>query len=401
MRILKNRLIIKVIQNIGLTVLTLIIILSIIELYFKLFSPQILNYTTKGMLILDADCGFRPSSNFTGVQSHPEYVVNIKTNSLGLRNKEIELSKKQNEFRIVVLGDSFTFGYGVEGDQTYVYFLNEFLKKYSPFNSSNSNMNVETINCGVGAYGTKKEIKFYEKYCRELNPDLVILGFYVGNDLFDNSEIDPMTISDGLLIKTRSLDDYQKEKNKIFSLNLFLNRFHITHFIKNRISGYEEKKVIIPVEEWYKNQFYHRLSLLLTNSLQSVSKEMEDTLNLLKAFDKSLKSRGVRFVVLLIPFKEQVINLRQEKVKEAILKKTYHLKEEDFDFFLPQKRLKDYFKKNAIPVCDVAPGFVKSRQNRNLYYKEDDHWTVDGHKLTAEILHRFLLRNSTIFNQSQ
>ena len=46
--------------------------------------------------------------------------ITIKINSLGWRDREISLEKQEDTFRIVALGDSITFGWGVELNETYI-----------------------------------------------------------------------------------------------------------------------------------------------------------------------------------------------------------------------------------------------------------------------------------------
>ena len=47
-----------------------------------------------------------------------EFDHKVRTNNLGLRGKDIFLEKQENVFRILMLGDSMTFGWGVEDEQT-------------------------------------------------------------------------------------------------------------------------------------------------------------------------------------------------------------------------------------------------------------------------------------------
>ena len=69
--------------------------------------------------------------------------ITIRINSLGWRDREISLEKKEDTFRIVALGDSITFGWGVELHETYVKQLETILKK------QNSYKNYEVINISI------------------------------------------------------------------------------------------------------------------------------------------------------------------------------------------------------------------------------------------------------------
>ncbi|MDQ3699149.1 MAG: SGNH/GDSL hydrolase family protein [Gemmatimonadota bacterium] len=73
--------------------------------------------------------------------------------------------------RVLVLGDSFTFGVGVDDGATYPQRVEDRLSAWC------GPGRVEVINGGVGGYGTSHELVFFERYGRPLAPDVVVLGF--------------------------------------------------------------------------------------------------------------------------------------------------------------------------------------------------------------------------------
>ncbi|MCZ6643032.1 MAG: GDSL-type esterase/lipase family protein [Gammaproteobacteria bacterium] len=76
-------------------------------------------------------------------------------------------AKKSNNKRIVAVGDSFTFGIGVELEKTYVKQLESTLKK------------VEVLNLGVGSYNFWHYLEVLDNRVVGLEPDLVLIGFYL------------------------------------------------------------------------------------------------------------------------------------------------------------------------------------------------------------------------------
>jgi lysophospholipase L1-like esterase len=93
------------------------------------------------------------------------------TNSRGLRGAELR-PKQPNERRILVLGDSFAYGFGVSSQETFAARLEE-------------KLGVRVINAGVPGFGTAQELAFFERYADEIAPDVVVLQFF-GNDYSDN-----------------------------------------------------------------------------------------------------------------------------------------------------------------------------------------------------------------------
>jgi len=124
-----------------------VIILISGELFLRFFIPQL----TYSRFLQLAGNYYAPSEsntytlqkNFKGVQLSQEFpgrLVKTTTNSLGLRGKEITLEKPSGYKRILVLGDSFTFGLYVSDEETYPAVLEKLL--------TGQGHKVEVINAG-------------------------------------------------------------------------------------------------------------------------------------------------------------------------------------------------------------------------------------------------------------
>ena len=105
--------------------------------------------------------------------------VPIRTNSLGLRSPEVTLAKPPDTFRILVLGDSVTFGWSLRGEDTYASQLASLLATLRP------NQRVEVINAGVSGYGTWQELRWLQETGLTLDPDVIIVQVHL-NDAADN-----------------------------------------------------------------------------------------------------------------------------------------------------------------------------------------------------------------------
>ena len=101
--------------------------------------------------------------------------ADLRTDSLGLRNKREGYFKDEETFRIVCLGASPTFGWGVEYEDTYPYRLEKLLKK-------RMGKKIEVINAANIGYTSYQGLVFLNKEIDNLNPDLITVS-YVLNDL--------------------------------------------------------------------------------------------------------------------------------------------------------------------------------------------------------------------------
>ena len=89
----------------------------------------------------------------------------LSTNSKGIRGPEYSYDKAPGKKRILILGDSFTFGDEVSDAQTYPHYLQTLLP------------DSEFINLGVHGYGHDQMLLYLEEEGLRYHPDLVILGF--------------------------------------------------------------------------------------------------------------------------------------------------------------------------------------------------------------------------------
>ena len=98
----------------------------------------------------------------------------LSTNSRGLRgSREYTYEKPDGVIRIVVIGDSFTFGHEVADDETFSHYLAEMLP------------GIEVLNLGVHGYGHGQMLLYLKEEGVKYDPDVVLLG-YIDQDVERN-----------------------------------------------------------------------------------------------------------------------------------------------------------------------------------------------------------------------
>lgn len=104
-----------------------------------------------------------------------EFTFTSTTSSQGLRNPEVIIPKPKGTFRILALGDSFTWGWGVNLQDTWVKKLEAKLRE--------KNASVEVINAGVYGTSLTSQLAICEDYADRFDVDMILVGFYGTDDL--------------------------------------------------------------------------------------------------------------------------------------------------------------------------------------------------------------------------
>ena len=112
----------------------------------------------------DSSKGWLSKPNLRDMKVFDNKVLN--TNTKGVRGiNEYSYTKDPNKTRILVLGDSYTFGEEVSDNETYSYYLQQLLP------------NTEVINLGIHGYGHDQMLIYLREEGIKYKPDIIILGF--------------------------------------------------------------------------------------------------------------------------------------------------------------------------------------------------------------------------------
>lgn len=99
----------------------------------------------------------------------------MRTNSIGFRGPEIGDKQDGGPFRVLVLGDSVAFGWGVDDEVT-------FLRRFESDWNGKHERKIEICNAGHLVYDTTQQLALLREQGLALKPDLVLL-VYVVNDI--------------------------------------------------------------------------------------------------------------------------------------------------------------------------------------------------------------------------
>ena len=127
---------------------------------------------SREMFIDKGILGYRMLPNSKGLDQEREISFIIETNSNGLRDIDYDYDIPKGRRRIIVVGDSFTFGYGVDNQYTYPKVLERELNKYG---------RAEVINAGMLSNSLAQDMHCLKEALQHYRADIALLGLHGGD----------------------------------------------------------------------------------------------------------------------------------------------------------------------------------------------------------------------------
>jgi len=124
-----------------------------------------------GQPVLESSAAYHPVLGWTVAPNLDQELGRVHTNSAGMRGQIEFPVERTSRPRMLLLGNSYTFGAGVSDQEAYPAVLASLLPEW------------EILNFGVSGYGADQAALLYEEVGRQYEPDVVVLGFWEGGHL--------------------------------------------------------------------------------------------------------------------------------------------------------------------------------------------------------------------------
>ncbi len=293
-------------------------------------------------------------------------------NTLGFRDRNHTPTPSGDVFRVLALGDSFVYGVVPVSDN--------FLRIVET-RLGQSGTPAEVIMAGIPGWHGGNQAAWLEDRGLAMEPDLVIINFFVGND------VTGLTIGGrvirGILYPTTSP---RPVKNFLRKSTLFL-LFETQVLGPLRYYGKQGPDWVIPpdnepVNEHYLYMLSQNLPVYLRNPGSDTSELWDQAEDHLKRIDSMCLNAGIPWLLVLIPGEVQVDPEIRSQVLEGLNRVP-----EDYDFDVPQRRLKEFARTRQIPVIDLLPALREAHQAEGRQYVPNDtHWNTRGNATTGRAM---------------
>jgi hypothetical protein len=292
------------------------------------------------------------------------------------------MGKPRDTRRVLILGDSFVFGVGLDAGERFSDVLGRALPA-----------DVEVINAGVPGWGTDQEMLFYESSLRRLQPDVVVLTFLGQNDVVNNGLRGPLIevgtkprfVCEGDLLRMEPPTPPARLSFAAKSKRI-LRKSRLLLFIKRRFDmrEYQHHAVEDPrfVTHGYEaNRHLSHWSVYDVRGGEAIDGAWCVTERLLERLAADCREDSAELVVLAFPSQVEV----DEPWRDEMMKRT-GVDPANMDFALPYRRLAAFCAARGIEYHYPIDEFHAAAPKEPLYFEHDAHPNVAANALAAELL---------------
>lgn len=370
--------------NLSLFVGSLLFCLIALELAVRIFGTappaemEDFRFTSSGFYQLDSELGWIPKPLIAGEHYRAgSFATKFHTNSQGLRDREYPQSKPEGKYRILVLGDSFTWGYGVEDNEIYTEILETILPE------------TEVINLGVTGYSLQQEILYFKRKGLEYSPDLVVVGFCL-NDIYPE-DIDKAMGTSGLKVDDGTGNPLTRKGLFVVFKQAIRRSSAMYRFVVDRLNT-NEALVKALVKLGIKDSLagFESLDVNIMPALRvyppSLKLSWKETRKELLELQSMLRDLNIGLIIAVIP---SVQSVEDKPFRQAISYLTYEA--EDFDLDKPYRLLDEFAIEHGLKMVIPIVRFRELTEDGcELYLKRDMHFNPTGHRVFAEAIAEYL-----------
>jgi hypothetical protein len=335
----------------------------------------------------DPHTGIAPRPGAEGWWHTSEYEVFVHISSQGLRDREHSLQKPPNTFRIAVLGDSYTEALQVPMEKDYSSVLERELSGCPSLRGQA----VEVLNFGVNTFTTAQQLLRLRERVWPYSPDLVVLAFDTGNNVYKNS-------------RTLQQDPYRpyfvEKDGKLVLDDSFAHVPGVrARWLWNHFSSWSIKhsRLLQVVAAKTNNLRYGNIDGLTPTGMglsPALYRDPQDpawqeawrvSQDLIAQINGEVLARGSKFLLLTLSSSIQVDPNPAERQK---LMNRVGIT----DLFYPDHRIQQFAESQGIPVLNLAPYLQKYAEEHQVYVhgqRSADHQGLLnelGHKLAGQLV---------------
>ena len=339
--------------------------------------------------------GWSGKPDVEGTFSAPDCRHSVRHNAHGFRGT-FHPFERTDRSRIVVLGDSFVWGFGVASEQIFTHLVE--VDRQPP---------TEVVNLGISGYGTDQSVINWQLIGRRFKPDHVVLVITPNTDLVENVSTQqhqlpkPMIVFDAqgnaqpvnVPVPRTSRDRWSATIStdndpNVHALARLGARSALVAAALNTGASIDgprqwliERHIVPGRATGYRGEAIFHVSPIPPGA----ETNWRVLLSLVGLCQQQVNAAGAAFSVLVVPSVLQVYD-------DAWFDFQQHFQlpaESQWDRDALSRNLIEYCRERQIHLIDPRPALAKAAvTDPHLYYGWNHHWTPTGHRIVADVLMR-------------
>jgi lysophospholipase L1-like esterase len=303
--------------------------------------------------------------------------VPVSINRLGLRDRELAVPKPVGTVRILGVGDSVTFGYGVRLEDTYLKVVEDRLNARTAAGARHEVVNAGIEECGLDAY-----YHTLRGLAPVLEPDLVLVGIVL-NDIQRYGDLE----------RAPSADEAAREPGLVRRAHGgLLRRSHLYS-----ASAFGGRSLLYRLGVLDITDLYGSPLRALRSDDEPLARAWASSLHVLEQLVALARVRGLRLVFVVFPVEVQLdaAALARYRRDYGVSLPAHALDGE------PQRRLQAFGAAHDVPVIDLLPA-LRAVAGTDLYLRtgpirfDPVHLSPRGHRIVGEAIHRALVERELV-----
>ena len=320
-----------------------------------------------------------------------ERVRDFRLNSRALRTKEYTREKPAGVSRIVVLGDSFTWGSGG------VPYESLWHRRFEAALRAEGH-DAEVLALGWTGAGPRFELRMWQVEGAHLAPDLVVLAFFVGNDFIEVSDtLREWSVLDSLSARLFVARLVRNVRLADRSLIRVVHAGEVAdasppggRVVPSSAPAYDPRRPQFPPEVFDRIE-WHRMAICGTRREPEYRAALLRVERIVAQLAAEVESVGAELVLMVIPDEYQVDAELRARLLAAV-----GADPADFDLERPQRDLRALCEREGIACLDLLPTFRAHAADGPLYRLRDTHWNEEGNALAGRCLYAFLAERAPL-----
>jgi len=354
----------------------------------KILTKKYQDSASQEIHIFDKDIGYRLNASIKIERGHPWFSTSW-TNSYGhLSKDEYPIEKPKNEYRVAVIGDSFTAA--VNSNIHWPDVLQELLNSSPKWRVSVGGKKTRVINFGIDGIGFEAFAEIAQYKVPDFDPDLLIITF-ISDDILRqihyklSPQKDPLKTPEENILETVHLAMKDWEFDRVFPELLYAIAFEY----KPEMFSYVRPRIPLKIDFQQYQAFVQRFPSHEAGIVASA-----------RAVNKIMNMYSGHVLFVRAPLRDQLAGAEnmwdgleqevQRRVKDwtYLDLKPYFLR--DYDPVIPSK-----FSDSGMTVFDIVKLPEKERPDvfNLFYYPYDDHYRDYGNVKIGEFIFEYLTTN--------